>query len=261
MPPSQATLAPRQSLQPAPAGWRWSPRVLLGGPALGIAAVIVGALVLPVGPLGAAIAAALGGLAVAAGLYALAPRLLCWAAGARRAGPDEQAEVKNLIEGLGPTMGVAAPALFVVPDRAPGAMVIGTGRRHAALVVTAGLAERLSRIELEGVVAHELAHLKAGEQVAGTLAGAVLGPLGAVWPLWRRPLFRPVAQREARADLAGVQATRYPPGLRSALEALRQCPAPGPRGRRGFLVAHLWISWPPRDDRELETRIEILGEL
>jgi heat shock protein HtpX len=243
------------------AGSRWEAPALAVAPGLVVAAILVAALVVPAGPVVAVVVAVVVGAALALSVWFLSPRLLCWAAGARPARPGEQPRVRNVTSGLRAAMGVGAPSLFVVPDPAPNAMVLGTTRRHATLVVTAGLAECLSRIELEGVVAHELAHVRAADQVVGTMAGVVLAPLGTVVPACRRALAGAAARREARADLTGVRATRYPPGLRAALDKMRDGPAAGPPGGRRVLVAHLWISPPGDDGRQLERRIEALDEL
>ncbi|MBO0894386.1 MAG: M48 family metalloprotease, partial [Acidimicrobiales bacterium] len=225
------------------------------------AAVLVAVLVVPAGPVVAVVAAVVVGAVTALGAWILSPRLLCWAVGARPARAGEQPRVRNLTASLRAAMGVGTPSLFVVIDPVPNAMVLGTSRRHATLVVTAGLAERLNRIELEGVLAHELAHVKAADQVVGTVAGAVLGPLSPMVPAWRRAMARSAARREARADLAGVRVTRYPPGLRSALEKMHEGPAPALPGWRGWLAAHLWINPPGDDGGELKRRIEALDEL
>jgi heat shock protein HtpX len=257
----QGTVVAGRSVTPPRGGPRWTAPALATAPGLVVAAVLVAILVVPAGPVVAVVVAVVVGAAVAVSAWAFSSRVLCWAAGARPARPGEQSRVRNLTGGLRVSMGVAAPSVFVAADPVPNAMVLGTGRRHATLVVTAGLAEQLSRIELEGVIAHELAHVRAADQVVGTMAGLVLSPLAAVVPAWRRAMARAAARREARADLAGVGATRYPPGLRSALEKMRAAPPPGPAAGRGLLVAHLWIN-PPGDHRgELDRRIETLDEL
>jgi heat shock protein HtpX len=243
------------------AGSRWEAPGLAVAPGLVVAAVLVAALVVPAGPVIAVVVAVVVGAALALSVWFLSPRLLCWAAGARPARPGEQPRVQNVTGGLTAGMGVGAPSLFVVGDPVPNAMVLGTTRRHATLVVTTGLAECLSRIELEGVVAHELAHVRAADQVVGTVAGVVLAPLGTVVPACRRALAGAAARREARADLLGVRATRYPPGLRSALDKMRDGPVAGSPHGRSVLVAHLWINPPGDDRRELERRIEALDEL
>ncbi len=162
----------------------------------------------------------------------------------------------NVVEGLCAAAGVPKPALYVVDDAAPNACSVGRDPRRASLVATTGLLEKLNRIELEAVVAHELSHIKSHDIVVSTLA---VGFVGVFAPsLVARVVGAP---REALADVTGVSLTRYPPGLISALETLRddggslQSPSPA--------VAHLWIeapapfpSYPP-----LEERIQALREL
>lgn len=254
-------LAPGQEVaRPAARSW-WVAPALAAAPGLLVAAVLVAVLVVPAGPVVAVVAAVVVGAVTALCTWILSPRLVCWAVAARPARPGEQPRVRNLTASLPAAVGVAAPSLFVVTDPVPNAMVVGTSRRHAALVVTAGLAERLNRIELEGVLAHELAHMRAADQVVGTVAGAVLGPLSVVVAPWRRAMGRSAARREARADLAGVRATRYPPGLRAALEKMQEGPTPTPSGWWGSLASHLWINPPGDHSDELKRRIEALDEL
>jgi heat shock protein HtpX len=254
-------LAPDRPVVRRAARTRWEAHALAGAPGLVVAAVLVAVLVVPTGPVVAVVVAVVVGAATALCAWILSPRLLCWAVGARPARSGEQPRVRNLAASLGAATGVAAPSLFVVTDQVPNAMVLGTSRRHATLVVTAGLAERLNPIELEGVLAHELAHMRAADQVVGTVAGAVLGPPSVVVAPWRRALARSAARREALADLAGVRVTRYPPGLRAALEKMQEGPTPELPGWRGSLASHLWINPPGDDSGELKRRIEALDEL
>ena len=96
-------------------------------------------------------------------------------------------------------------------------------------MVTSGLLDRLDLIETEGVVAHELAHIKRHDTAVSELAVAVAYP-------WVRLSGRDrIVQRlvgrgrEYRADLAAVATVRYPPGLGAALEACIEGPEPGRR--------------------------------
>lgn len=162
----------------------------------------------------------------------------------------------NIVEGLCAAAGVPKPALYVVDDAAPNACSVGRDPRRASLVATTGLLEKLNRIELEGVVAHELSHIKSYDIVVSTLAVAFIGSFA--------PTLVPKvvgAPREALADVTGVSLTRYPPGLISALETLRD--DGGSLQSPSRAVAHLWIepptafpSYPP-----LEERIQALREL
>jgi heat shock protein HtpX len=120
-------------------------------------------------------------------------------------------------------------------------------------VVTRGLLDGLERIELEGVLAHELAHVKALDSRIGTVAAA-LAPLG-TWAVTTAV----GEDREEAADAAGVAFTRYPPGLLRALEKL----AGGPTGLRtgAKATAHLWLVPDPASGPALDHRIAALREL
>ena len=111
-------------------------------------------------------------------------------------------------------------------------------------------------MELEGVLAHELTHVKSGDTAAATVA---IGTVGRIAP----GMVTKVAggAHETLADVAGVALTRYPPGLISALEKLRDDPSvlrsPHPA------IAHLWIEAPVDDPScpPLDERIQALREL
>ena len=196
---------------------------------------------------------------------------------ARLADPHEHARLHNLVEGLCVAAGLHKPGVYVVDDDAANAFAVGRSPRHASVAVTTGLLGRMSRIELEGILAHELSHVKSYDVLVSSLAVVFVGlPLLAAAPLADRVLPLAVGRRrEALADFGGVQLTRYPPGLVAALEKLREDPAVVRSGSRA--TAHLWIESPlartapgrrvPLDDRlfdthpPLEDRIQALKEL
>ncbi|HEX2192095.1 MAG TPA: M48 family metallopeptidase [Acidimicrobiales bacterium] len=196
---------------------------------------------------------------------------------ARPAEPHEHARLHNLVEGLCVAAGLRKPGVYVIDDDAPNAFAVGRSPRHAAVVVTTGLLERMSRIELEGVLAHELSHVKSYDVLVSSLAVVLVGlPLMVAGPVASRAIRLAVSRsREALADFSGVQLTRYPPGLVAALEKLKDHPAAVQSGSRA--TAHLWIESPlvrtgadgrlPSRDRlsdthpPLEDRIQALKEL
>lgn len=177
---------------------------------------------------------------------ALALRLL----GARLADPVAHARLHNLVEGLCAGAGLPEPRLFVVDDEAPNSLALGRDPASASLVATLGLLDRLGRIELEGVVAHELSHVKARDTAPATAAVLVALVAPGLVPRFLPP------EREALADAAGVALTRYPPGLVSALEKLADDPS-AVRAHRA--VAHLWLEPPVAG--ALDERLAILHEL
>lgn len=194
---------------------------------------------------------------------------------ARPGDPGFTAGIDNLLEGLCAASGLRVPSVYVIDDDAPNCFTVGRSPRHAAVVVTSGLVERLNRIELEGVLAHELSHVKSGDVVPATVAVTTLVPLVVLAPGATRLVGAAVgSSRETAADVAAVSLTRYPPGLISALETLRSGPrGPVVSGRASArAVSHLWIApaeAPPEksesrtepDLRSLDGRIEALREL
>ncbi|MDP9402351.1 MAG: M48 family metalloprotease [Actinomycetota bacterium] len=188
---------------------------------------------------------------------------------ARPADPVAHARLHNLVEGLCMTAGLPKPRVHVIDDAALNAFATGRSPRHAAIAVTTGLTETMNRIELEGVLAHELSHVKNHDIAVSTLVVALLGPVALLLPVPTARLIEMAVgrRREALADLAGVAVTRYPPGLIAALEKLREGTTVVRSGSRA--TAHLWLACPVagKDGRRFEThppleeRIAVLREL
>ena len=186
----------------------------------------------------------------------------------------------NVIEGLAIAAGIPKPRAYLIEDTAPNAFATGRDPEHAIIVVTTGLLQKLNRTELEGVIAHEMSHIKNFDirfmmYVAvmvgviallsdwilrsafhrksdrgggrGTLlllvigiAFAVLAPLLAT--LIKLAISR---QREFLADASGSLLTRYPEGLASALEKISGDKEPLEAANRA--TAHLYIVNPFKD--------------
>ncbi len=89
----------------------------------------------------------------------------------------QYARFHNLVEGLCVAAGIPKPRLFVVEDAAPNAFATGRDQQHAAIAVTTGLLEKMNRLELEGVLAHELAHIKNNDILVATVAVTLVGAL------------------------------------------------------------------------------------
>jgi heat shock protein HtpX len=97
-----------------------------------------------------------------------------------RAKPVDPAEAPRfhaLIDGLVARAGLPKPKLYVIPDRSPNAFATGRNPSHAAVAATTGILELMSDEELQGVLAHELAHVRNRDilisSVAATIAGAI----------------------------------------------------------------------------------------
>lgn len=209
---------------------------------------------------------------------------------AQPADPVTYARLHNLVEGLCIASGLPEPRIYVIHDPAPNAFATGRNPEHAAIAVTTGLLEKMNRVELEAVLAHELAHIKNYDILVSTLAVTMVGVVAiladvGVRMLWwgggRRRysshdrhnsgaglllipamlllILAPVVaaamkaavsrRRESLADMSGVEMTRYPPGLISALEKLKADSTVVAAHSRA--TAHLWIEEPaPLDDSE-----------
>jgi heat shock protein HtpX len=117
-------------------------------------------------------------IALSIGSYAYGDRVILASTRARPVTPDEQPRLHNIVEGLSIAAGIPKPRVYVVPEVAPNAFATGRNPEHASIAVTDGLLKTMSRVELEGVVGHELAHVVDRDILVGTvvatLAGAVI---------------------------------------------------------------------------------------
>jgi Zn-dependent protease with chaperone function len=166
-------------------------------------------------------------VAAAALMYAmwrLSPRMALRRIGARLADEDDDPRLFNVTEGLCATFGLAMPALHILDDPVPNACALGRDARKADVVVTSGLLNSFHLVELEGVMAHELAHVKRGDNGVSSVGITLASMWGG-----ERTLRRCVWEgREYRADVVGASIVRYPSGLLSALCAMQEAPPPGP---------------------------------
>ena len=220
--------------------------------------------------------------------YFYSDRIALAASRAKPAEGPEYQRYHNIVEGLCIAAGLPKPKLYVVDDPAPNAFATGRNPRHSSLAVTTGLLQMMNRVELEGVIAHELSHVKNYDILAGTVAVIAVGTIvlladlglrfmwfgggrgrrdsrdsggaGAIIAIAALALLvlAPVAaqlmqfsmtrKRELLADATGVQLTRYPPGLCSALKKLRDDTAVVHYATRA--TAQLWIESPLDRDKE-----------
>ena len=210
------------------------------------------------------VAAGIVALVLAVVAYLYADRVVLRVSHARPASPDEEPRYHNLVEGLCVSAGLSKPDLYVIDDDGPNSFATGRNPAHAAIVVTTGLLRKLSRMELEGVLAHELSHIRTNDIRVMSLGTALVGlPLMPAGPLATRLLTALVGRaRERDADLGGVRLTRYPPGLAAALEKVRRDGPPVLPASRA--TAHLWISSPLDAEAgagRLEERIAALRDM
>lgn len=175
----------------------------------------------------------------------------------------------NVVEGLCVASGVSEPEIWTVASPAANAMALDAGGR-TALVVTDGLVEHLGLVELEGAVANLLGRVKDGSARLSTTAVVVRRlPMSTVYAPDRLVAEGLGEQYAVRSDLEAVRITRFPPGLRAALEQALSAGTSVPGGPSD--LAHLWLA-PVADPGDapasvqtaaqpLDLRIAVLDEL
>ena len=197
------------------------------------------------------------------------------------ADPETYQRLHNLVEGLCIAGGIPKPKVYIINDPAPNAFATGRNPQHAAIAFTTGLLEKMNRVELEGVVAHELSHIRNYDILVSTIAVTLVGSIAIMTDLGIRMMWwnggrtsregdrnngsNPLAlfgflllilapiiakamqaavsrKRESLADVSACQMTRYPPGLISALEKLRADTTA--THSASMATAHMWIEQP-----------------
>lgn len=185
-------------------------------------AVIIGAiLAVAVGLVAGLVALVVVAAVVGYGLWRAAPAVALRQVGAVALAERDHPRLFNMTEGLCATFGLRMPDLYVVYDAVPNACALGRTSESAALVVTSGLLEIMGPIELEGVLAHELAHVKRDDNGVSVIALTLARFGGSAL------LSKCVGDnREYRADVVAASAVRFPRGLMDALRLMEQAPAP-----------------------------------
>ncbi len=239
-------------------------------------------------------AATVVSLALATGItltsYYRGSELILRSLGAEALDPQipEHRELQNVVTEMALASGCPMPKVYVIFDPAPNAFATGRDEFHASVCVTTGLLKLLSREETQGVVAHEIAHVRNQDILLMTLVTILLGGIAILsdWaqrsfsgsrgrrgaagksamlvipalllilfsPLISRLLAMAVSrQREYLADATGVEYTRNPVGLAKALEKIRAAAMPFSRASRGtahlFFVNPLWRRVNEREGR------------
>ena len=218
------------------------------------------------------------------------------AVGAQEADPRQFQQLYNIVQTLAIGDGLPVPKVYIMNDPSPNAFATGRDPQHAAVTVTTGLLQMMNREELEGVLAHEMSHVKNFDVrlllVVSTMIGLaamiasiywngalrvrsrddravlVVFAIGIIFtliafvvgPLMQLALSR---QRESLADASGVELTRNPAGLLSALKKIAQNDKPpekfnhavaammidNPTEHHGTFFNHLFDTHPPIEER------------
>ncbi len=219
------------------------------------------------------------GTIIGAGAYALiqyfaASREVLAMTGAREIQRGDFPDLYNLVENLVISQGMPMPKVYIVQDASPNAFATGNSPDKAAVAVTTGLLEILNKTELEGVIAHELGHIKNFDVRLNMVVFGLVVAIGFLADMLFRMAFysrnnknshpaimivglvamiiAPIVaalvqaavsrQREFLADATGALITRYPEGLASALEKIEA--AAIPLQHQSTSMSHLWFSNP-----------------
>lgn len=213
--------------------------------------------------------------------------------GARPVTKKEFPHLYHTVEGLAIAAGIPTPKCYVIEDSALNAFATGRDPKNASITVTTGLLKVMNRQELEGVIAHEMSHIRNYDirmmMLAAVMVGVVTlisdfmlrsfiwgghgrsnnrkdsGQLGIILivvaivlailaPIVAQMIKLAISRkREYLADASGAMLTRYPPGLASALDKIRKDPDPLV-DRANKATAHLFISTPFRKSKGLMKR-------
>jgi len=239
---------------------------------------------------GLIVAAVIAGISAFASYYA-SDKIALAISHARPVTKEEFPYLYNVVEGLTIAAGIPAPRCYVIDDTAPNAFATGRNPEHSVICVTTGLLEKLNRVELEGVVAHEMSHIKNYDIRLQTLAVVMVGVIallgdwimrslwwggkgrkssdksgaGAIFlvvglvlaafgPLIAQLLRLAVSRRrEFLADASGAMLTRYPPGLASALKKISADAEPLEAANKA--TAHMYIVNPLKNLKGVVNRM------
>jgi len=197
---------------------------------------------------------------------------------------EDNSVLYNLVENLSITAGLPMPRVYVTPELQINAFATGRNPQHAAIAVTRGTLEKLTKTELEGILAHELSHIGNRDILVSTVAVILAGVISLLGDFFLRSMFwggmrqrsnndnrsggifmlvgillsilAPLGgmliqlaisrRREFLADASGVLLTRYPNGLISALKKIGADKTPMRSAQSS--TAHLWIDTPFKGD-------------
>jgi heat shock protein HtpX len=211
------------------------------------------------------------------GSYYWSDKIVMVISGAKQIQKKDNPTLFRTVENLCIGAGIPMPKIYIMSEAAPNAFATGRDPKHAAIAVTTGLLEKLEKLELEGVIAHELSHIKNYDTRLMTIVVILVGLVALMADFFIRSLYwgrgsdenrrgaaifvilalvaaiiAPIAaqlirlaisrRREFLADASGALLTRYPDGLASALEKIVALKIP--LKTASYATAHLYIANP-----------------
>lgn len=193
-----------------------------------------------------------------------------------RAEPLRDERIEKIVKKLAEKAGIEMPKLYIVESPQPNAFATGRDKKHCAIAVTRGLLETLNEEEIEGVLAHEVAHIKNRDilisTIAATIAGAISYIAEILWwstifedreerPIWAvipviilAPIAALLVQlaisrgREFLADETGAKLSGKPKALASALRKISELAKTKPLEYGSTATSHMWIVNPFKEN-------------
>jgi heat shock protein HtpX len=215
--------------------------------------------------------------------YFYSDKIVLAASGAQEIQKKDNPELFRIVQNLAIGDGIPMPRVYIINDPSPNAFATGRDPKHAAVAATTGILDRLNKSELEGVLAHELSHVKNYDTRLMAITAVLVGFIALITNMFMNTLFwggfrnnddrdsraqifffvialilailAPIIasliqlavsrKRELLADASGALLTRYPEGLASALEKISSDPRPLRTANNA--TAHLFIVNPFKD--------------
>jgi len=214
--------------------------------------------------------------------YWYSDKIVLAMSGAKPLGHNDNPEIYHLVENLCITAGLPVPKIYILNEAQPNAFAAGRDPQHAIIAITTGLISRLEKIELEGVIAHELSHIGNRDALLQTVVVVLVGVISLLTNFFFRIsyfggrrndregagnimmifaivllILAPIVatlirlaisrKREFLADASGALLTRYPEGLARAL--LKISSDSNPLRVANNSTAHLFIASPFRGEQ------------
>jgi heat shock protein HtpX len=152
---------------------------------------------------GGIILAVIISLVMAAGGYFASDKIVLTISRARPATKEEFPYLYNVVEGLAIAAGMPAPRCYVIEDTAPNAFATGRNPKNSVICVTTGLLEKLNRVELEGVISHEMSHIKNYDILLQTLVVVMVGVVALLSDWMLRSFFWGGGRRRGSRERGG----------------------------------------------------------
>jgi heat shock protein HtpX len=158
----------------------------------------------PAGGVAATGAALLLGSVIAVGTYFQGDKLVLAASGARPVDAQAAPQLMNVVQEMAIAANVPMPAVYVIDDTAPNAFATGRDPKHASVAITTGLLQKLDREELQGVIGHELSHVRNFDIRFALIVGVMVGAIAILADFFLRFTFWGGGRRSSNRDGGGA---------------------------------------------------------